>query len=253
DRRKARRLLAGVYHLTDFYVAYQPDASLVWMVADRGLAEAYEADDPYVIACGMWAMVQALRDSGRWDEALEMIASGQEMLSPWLHRDGTPDDWRAISGALAAEAALVHARRGRSGDAWAAWDRAESIAQRLGQNYRHVQTSFSHAVQAANATTLSVELRRPGEALRAAGSIDEDDIASIPRRARHLIEVARAHDERNNRQAVLALLDRAQQTAPETISYNGYAREMLLALQKNPPAGMSHEVHQLCRRVGLAA
>lgn len=253
DRRKARRLLAGVYHLTDFYVAYQPDASLVWMVADRGLAEAQEADDPYTIACGMWAMVQALRDSGRWDEALEMIASGREMLIPWLDRDGTPDNWRAISGALAAEAALVHARRGRTGDAWAAWDRAEEIAQRLGPTYRHIQTSFSQAVQAANATTISVELRRSGEALRAARSIDHDQIVSIPRRARHLIEVARAYDERDERTAVVALLDRAQRTAPETISYNGYARDMLLSLQKLPPTGMSREVRDLCGRVGVAA
>ncbi|BAD58311.1 helix-turn-helix domain-containing protein [Nocardia farcinica] len=253
DRRTARRLLAGVYHLTDFYVAYQPDASLVWMVADRGLAEAQEADDPYTIACGMWAMVQALRDSGRWDEALEMVASGREMLAPWLDRDGTPDDWRAISGALAAEAALVHARRGRNGDAWAAWDHADQIARRLGPVYRHVQTSFSRAVQAANATTINVELHRCGEAIRAARTIAEEDIVSVPRRARHLIEVARAHDERDERAAVVALLDRAQRTAPETISYNGYARDMLLSLQRRPPSGMAREVKELCQRVGVVA
>ncbi|WP_245671358.1 hypothetical protein [Nocardia amamiensis] len=66
DRRAARRVLSGVYQLTDFFVAYQPAAELVWLVADRALNEAYEADDPYLIACGTWSMVQALRDSGRW-------------------------------------------------------------------------------------------------------------------------------------------------------------------------------------------
>src|SRR5690606_16672834 len=70
SRRQARRLLAGVYQLADFYVAYQPAPELVWMVADRALTEGHEADDPYVIACGAWAMVQALRDSGRWEEAI---------------------------------------------------------------------------------------------------------------------------------------------------------------------------------------
>ncbi|MBF6417706.1 hypothetical protein IU436_00310 [Nocardia farcinica] len=33
---------------------------------------------------------------------------------------------------------------------------------------------------------------------------------SIPRRARHLIEIARAYDERDERTAAVALLDRAQ-------------------------------------------
>lgn len=54
ERRAARRVLAGVYRLTDFYVAYQPAPELVWLVADRALAEAQEADDPYALAGGAW-------------------------------------------------------------------------------------------------------------------------------------------------------------------------------------------------------
>ncbi|APE36397.1 transcriptional regulator [Nocardia mangyaensis] len=252
-RREARRVLAGVYQLADFYVAYQRDAALVWMVADRALNEAYEADDPYLIACSTWAMVQALRDSGRWEEALDQIDASTELLTPYLDRDETPDDWRGIVGALEAEAALVHGRRGRHGDAWAAWDRADRWAQALGPDYRHVQTSFSQAIQTANAVTLGVDLRRSGEALRAARDLDAAAIPSVPRRSRHLIEVARAYDQRDEHAAVLALLDSSQRTAPETISYNGFARQLLLGLLKKPPAGMSKDVRQLCQRVGVAA
>lgn len=252
-RREARRVLAGVYQLADFYVAYQRDAALVWMVADRALNEAYEADDPYLIACSTWAMVQALRDSGRWEEALDQIDASTQLLTPYLDRDETPDDWRGIVGALEAEAALVHGRRGRHGDAWAAWDRADRWAQALGPDYRHVQTSFSQAIQTANAVTLGVDLRRSGEALRAARDLDAAAIPSVPRRSRHLIEVARAYDQRDEHAAVLALLDSSQRTAPETISYNGFARQLLLGLLKKPPAGMSKDVRQLCQRVGVAA
>src|SRR6266511_2233953 len=67
DQREARRLLARVYQLTDFYVAYQPAPELVWLVADRAMREARDADDPYLIGGSAWALVQALRDSGRWD------------------------------------------------------------------------------------------------------------------------------------------------------------------------------------------
>lgn len=251
QRRHARRVLAGVYRLADFYVAYQPAPELVWMVADRALTEGQEADDPYAIAGGAWAMVQALRDAGRWEEAVKLAADAAHQLEP--HLGGGPDDWRGICGALEAEIAYVQARRGRHGEAWAHWERANSIAQRLGPGYRHVQTSFSVPVMSAHATTLGVELRRPGEALQAAHGFDADEIPSLARRARHLIEAARAHYQRDERHAVFALLDKSERTATETIRYNGFAREMLIDLAARPPSGMREDTHALCRRVGLTA
>ncbi|WP_245671360.1 hypothetical protein [Nocardia amamiensis] len=105
----------------------------------------------------------------------------------------------------------------------------------------------------AHATTLGVELRRPGEALRAAGAVDADRIESVPRRSRHFIEVARAHYQRDEFVAALALLNKSEQTASETIRYNGYAREILHVLRKRPPSGMRDDVRDLCDRVGLPA
>lgn len=253
DRRAARKLLAGVYQLADFYVAYQPAPELVWLVADRGLHEGYEADDPYVIACSAWAMVQALRDSGRWEEAIGLAKDAADRLLPYLERDTTGDDWRGIVGALEAEIAYVYARRGRHGDAWRHWEGAQRVAERLGSAYRHTQTSFSLPVMGAHAVTLGVELRQPGEALRAAQRIDAERIVSVPRRSRHLIEVARAHALRDEPEATYALLAKAESTAPETIRYNGFARELLLVLQKRPPAGMRNEVREMSRRIGVAA
>jgi hypothetical protein len=243
-------VLAGVYRLADFYVAYQPSPELVWMVADRALTEAHEADDPYAIACGAWAMVQALRDADRWSEAIGLATDAVRQLGPYL--DDSPEDWRGISGALQAEIAYVHARRGRHGDAWAHWERADLVARQLGPDYRHIQTSFSQSVMAAHATTLGVELRRTGEALRAADSIDADVIPSLARRSRHLIEVARAYHQRNEHAATFVMLDKAERTANETICYNGFARNMLIALAAQPPSGLHADVRHLCARVGIA-
>lgn len=251
QRRDARRLLAGVYRLADFYVAYQPAPELVWLVADRALTEAQEADDPGAIAGGAWAMVQALRDAGRWDEAIRLASDAMRQLEPYL--DGAPDDWRGMVGALDAEIAYVYARRGRRGEAWAHWERAEAVARRLGPDYRHVQTSFSVSVMSAHATTLGVELRRPGEALRAADGFDPDAITSLARRSRHLIEVARGHHQRQERAATYVFLSRAARTAPGTVRYNGFARELLLDLSARPPSGLRDEVRELCTRIGIAA
>ncbi|MFE3051621.1 helix-turn-helix domain-containing protein [Nocardia sp. NPDC059239] len=253
DRRAGRRNLAGVYQLADFYVAYQPAPELVWLVADRAMNEGYEADDPYVIACSAWAMVQSLRDSGRWEEAIGLARNAIEQISPYLGREETPDDWHGIAGALEFEIAYVYARRGRYGDAWAHWETADQVAHQLGPTYRHVQTSFSQPVMAAHATTLGVELRRAGEALQAARSIDVNQIVSVPRRGRHQIEVARAYSQRGESAGVLAMLAAAERTAPETIRYNGFARDMILTLVASPPTAMRAEVRELAGKVGIRA
>jgi hypothetical protein len=66
------------------------------------------------------------------------------------------------------------------------------MARRLCPGYQHIQTSFSIAVMNAHAVTLDVELRRPGDALCIADGFDVNEITSLARRSRHLIEVARA-------------------------------------------------------------
>jgi hypothetical protein len=249
-RRAARRVLAGVYRLAHFYVAYQPAPELVWLVADRAIAEAQEADDPYALAGGAWTLNHALRDTGPWEEAVTVAAQGARQLEPWLHRV-SDDDWRGLWGALQFEVGYTYARRGRHGEAWRCWDRANEMAARLGPRYRHVQTSFSPAVLTAHAVTLDVELRRPGDAVRTANRFDPGTIPSLPRRSRHLIEVARAYHQRDDRAGTYALLDAAERTAPETIRFNGYARDMLLSLAATPPVGLRDEVRTLCARVGV--
>jgi transcriptional regulator with XRE-family HTH domain len=247
ERRTARRTLAGVYQLADFYVAYQPAPELVWLVADRAITEAQEADDPYAIAGGAWALTQALRDAGRWDEALATAASGARALE----HEQASDDWRGLWGALNFETAYVHARRGKYGLAWSHWERANDVARQLGSRYRHTQTSFSQAVMQAHAVTLDVELRRAGDAAKRGARFDPATIPSLPRRSRHLVEVARAHHQQGDKAATCGYLLAALNTAPETVQYNGFARDMTRTLLARPPTGLTVEVRELAAGVGV--
>ncbi|WP_256413685.1 helix-turn-helix domain-containing protein [Saccharopolyspora sp. ASAGF58] len=249
ERRDARRVLAGVYQLADFYVAYQPAPELVWLVADRAVTEGQDADDPYAMAAGAWALVQALRESGRWDEAISVAHDGAAQLEPYM--ESAPDDWRGMVGALQAENALTYARKGRHGEAWRYWESAYEIARKLRPNYRHIQSSFSLAVMQANALSLGVDLRRNGEALKAARELDPNQIVSVPRRSRHLIEVARAYAQQGESASVLGILTKAERTAPETVQFNGWARDLILKLRDQPPTGEIPAVRALARRVGI--
>jgi hypothetical protein len=66
-----------------------------------------------------------------------------------------------------------------------------------------------------------------------------------------LIEVARAHEQQGDRASTLTVLDRAERTAPETVQFNGRAKQMTHALLDQPPAGESAAVRDLAGRIGI--
>jgi hypothetical protein len=47
------------------------------------------------------------------------------------------------------------------------------------------------------------------------------------------------------------MLSAAERTAPETIRFNGYARDMLISLAGAPPTGLRDDVVALCQRADV--
>jgi transcriptional regulator with XRE-family HTH domain len=246
ERRRANALVADVLGLTQMYVAYQPAAELLWRVADRAMVAAQDAADPHAIAGAAWFLVEALRDSGDWDTATAVNLDALRLVEPYIADGGV--DLMAMWGSLQTVAALTYARAGEDGRAWQHWDQAERMARRLPAGYTHRWTWFSRPVVGFYAVSLAVELQKGGEALRQAGRVDPDTITSTPRRARHLIEVARGHRLSGDVSATMATLNSAYRTAPETIRYNGYARQMTIeALTSTNRA----EAQDLATRLGV--
>ncbi|ACY96153.1 helix-turn-helix domain-containing protein [Thermomonospora curvata] len=248
DRRRALALLAEVYNLTQFFVAYQPDSGLLWRVAERALLTAQEAEEPRTIGGAVWLLAEAHRDAGDLDAAEQVIRDGMELLRPRLEQGG--DDLRAMWGALHAAAAYTAARAGQKGTAWGWWDRAEEIARSLSADHYDPLTSFSRVVMGAHAVTLAVELRQSGESRRQAARHAAAAIPSQPRRGRHLVEVARAWQTAGDHAAAVDALADGYATAPETIRFNGYARQMITEYA-GKPGPLRAPARDLAERVGL--
>jgi hypothetical protein len=102
----------------------------------------------------------------------------------------------------------------------------------------------------AHAVTVDVELRHGGEALRHANQVNPAAIPSRPRRGRHLIEVARGHHQQADYHATVEALEQAHAAAPETIRYNGYAKQMTLELLETQPT-LRRPANGLAAKVGL--
>ncbi|CAM3905925.1 helix-turn-helix transcriptional regulator [Nocardiopsis rhodophaea] len=249
DRRAAQGILAEVYALSQFFLAYQPAQDLLWRVAERGMVAAQDSGDPHAIGVGSWLMAQAHRDAGDWDAADLVTTQTVEVLEP-LVPDGGPDVL-AIWGALRFEAGYTAARRGEIGAAWGHWDAAHEAAQRLPTTYYHPVTSFSRVVMGAHAVTIAVELRAGGESVRQAENANANAIPSRPRRARHEIEQARAYHLDSQPDTALAVLDAAHDAAPETIAYNGYARRIILEELDSSSARRRSRAGDLAVKVGM--
>ncbi|WP_245930174.1 hypothetical protein [Allonocardiopsis opalescens] len=232
-RRHAQAALAEVLNLCQFYLAYQPDAALLWRVAERSMAAAQESADPRAIGGAAWLLTQAHRDAGEWDAAEAVNRDVLEYLEPLLA--DAEDEVRAIWGALQFEAGHTAARRDAHGTAWGHWARADEVAARLPADYYDRMTSFSRVIMGPHAVTLDVELRRGTDSVRAARRTKAGLIPSRPRRGRHLIEVARAHHLANDAVTALGTLEQAHREAPETTRYNGYAKRIVLELTEGPP------------------
>lgn len=248
-RRHAQAVLAEVYALAQFFVAYQPAQDLLWRVAERGMVAAQDSGDLHAIGVASWLMAQAHRDAGDWDAADLVTTDTVALLEPRAAEDGA--DALAMHGSLVFESGYTAARAGRMGDAWRHYDQAEAIAAGLPADYYHPVTSFSRRIMGAHATTIAVELRAGGESVRQAGRATAAAIPSRPRRARHEVEQARAYHLDTQHQAAMATLERAHEAAPETIRYNGYARRIVLEeLDAREPA-RRQRASDLAHRIGM--
>ncbi|WP_433252814.1 helix-turn-helix domain-containing protein [Streptosporangium sp. CA-135522] len=248
DRRRALALLTETYGLTQMFLAYQPAQDLLWRVADRALLAAQESEDPLALTCAVWFLTAVHRDTGDFEAARDINQQGLAAIEPAM--DNSSVDLRAMWGALSFELAFTAARLGEAGEAWMHWEEAARVAERLPATYYQPWTSFSRVIMAPHAVTIAVELHQSGESARQAGPALSAPIPSRPRRGRHLIEVARAHHLQRDHAAVLGTLELAQQTAPDTIKYNGYARRMTMELIDGP-ASLRPQARALADRIGL--
>jgi transcriptional regulator with XRE-family HTH domain len=250
ERRAALVALSDVYRLTGQATAYVAPAELAWVVADRALSAAQDADQPAAIAAAAWNMGNILRETAYPEEALRVVNEAADLIRP--HLDNAPDDWRGIYGALQLHAAVTAAREGREGDAWRYWGSGDQVAKSLPASYVHPSTVFGRANVDFHQISVATDLRQARKAIGLADDIDPDTMPSVERRARLWVEVARGHLQRGERTAALKVMQMAHEISAETVSYTPSARNVAADLWRSAPRAMRKEAGQLAEKVGVA-
>ncbi|GAA2690520.1 helix-turn-helix transcriptional regulator [Streptomyces lunalinharesii] len=250
-RRRALVALSDVYRLVGQATAYVAPPELAWVVADRALTAAQNADDPAAIAAAAWNMGNILRETAYPDEALRVVAEAAGLIRQ--HLEGAPEDWRGIYGALQLHAAVTAARDGRDGEAWRYWDAGDQVAKSLPAAYVHPSTVFGRANVDFHGVSVATDLRKAGQALSRADDIDPDVMPSVERRSRLWVEVARGHLQRGDRTAALHVMGVACKISQETVAYTPSARGVAADLWRKAPRAFRDEAAQLAQAVGVTA
>ncbi|MEU5668444.1 XRE family transcriptional regulator, partial [Streptomyces longwoodensis] len=251
QRRAALVALSDVYRLAGQATAYVAPAELAWVVADRALTAAQDADQPAAIAAAAWNMGNILRETSYPEEALRVVNEAADLIRP--HLENAPDDWRGIYGALQLHAAVTAAREGREGDAWRYWDKGDQVAKSLPADYVHGATVFGRANVDFHAVSVATDLQKSARAINLAEDLDPDVMPSIERQARLWVEVARGHMQRGDRTAALHVMQKALEIGTETVAYTPSARTAVADLWRNSPRSMRKETSQLAESVGIMA
>jgi transcriptional regulator with XRE-family HTH domain len=250
-RRAALVALSDVYRLTGQATAYIAPAELAWVVADRAMMAAQDADDPAAIAAAAWNLGNILRETSYPDDALRVVTEAADLIRPGLETG--PEDWRGVYGALQLHAAVTHAREGSEGDAWRCWEKGNQVAKSLPVSYVHPSTVFGRANADFHAVSVHTDLMRSRQALNAADEIDPDTMPSTERQARLWVEVARGHLQRGDRTAALMVMKIACDTGIETVQYTPSARTVAADLWRKAPRALRPEAQRVAELVGVAA
>ncbi|RZB19591.1 XRE family transcriptional regulator [Streptomyces sp. F001] len=247
DRRRALVALAETYHLAQLFLSFQPAPDLVMLTGDRAMTAAQDADSPRAIAAAAWYVNHVHRDAGEASEARVELAEQAAALLP----DQDDPDHIARRGLLYLAVALSYAKTGQTGDAWRYWDKADTAARQLGDDYAHPWLMFGRGIVDGYAITMHNDLVQPGKALQVADALQLDRIPSATRRSYHLIETARAYGMAGERVAVVSLLKKAYEESPETIRYNLHTRSVLPELVKSGPSMVRDDALGLARDLGV--
>ena len=153
----------------------------------------------------------------------------------------------SLWGALTLQRAVIASRVNDPDTAYGHLERARQIAERLGEGRNDYNTEFGPANVALHEIAVAVELGDAGRALRTATTVDTSGL-SAERRARMLIDVARAHAQRRQASEAVAALRQAEDITPEQVLTHDLVRQLVsdLLTMQDPP---SSELRGLAARL----
>jgi tetratricopeptide (TPR) repeat protein len=235
QRAEVFELMAGTYQACSAALAKLGEPEAAWIAADRAMAAAERANNPMLVAAGAFRLVFVFLAARHYDQAEETARTAADAL--WPKADEGDPQATSLWGGLTLQRAVIASRVNDPETAYGQLERARQIAEQLGEGRNDYNTEFGPANVGLYEIAVAVELGDAGRALRAAATVDTTGL-SAERRARTLIDVARAHAQRRQVQEAVAALRQAEEITPEQVRGHELVRQLvsdLTAMQDPPP------------------
>ena len=249
ERRRALELQSSVYVAAAKLVTKVGNGELAWLTADRAATAALHADSPTLGAAAAYQVACAFLKNDHLDDA-ENVA-----LVTAANLDDDSPAGLSVRGALTLIAAVIAGRRNDRGEATERLQRAQLLAEQLGEDANHAWTAFGPTNVAIHRVSAAAEL---GDAASAIAQAEYVDVGALPhgllsRRAQVHIDMAWAYTQRRaDAEAVVNLLE-AERVAPQTLRYNILVRELLREMLKRERRTATPGLRSLARRAGVLA
>ncbi|WP_018682301.1 helix-turn-helix domain-containing protein [Actinokineospora enzanensis] len=231
-RRRLSVAKAKVYQSAAAVLSKLGETGAAWVAADRAISAAADAGDPLLMAAGAFRLAIAFQGARRFDQAKRTATTTIDALTGLAASGSEPAI--ALTGALYLQLAVASARGNEDEDAYRYLDHAAESARGLEADRNDYNTEFGPTNVLLHDVHIAVELGDAGRALRVAAKADTSAL-SPERRARLLIDLARAHNQRRSPDAVAAALREALRIAPEQVRNHPAVHEVLAdALRVDP-------------------
>lgn len=248
QRAEAFELMAATYQACSAALAKLGEPEAAWIAADRAMAAAERAGNPMLVAAGAFRLVFVFLAARHFEQAEETARTAAEALRS--RADQRDPQAMSLWGALTLQRSVIASRVNDPDAAYGHLEQAAQVAGPLGEGRNDYNTEFGPANVGLYEIAVAVELGDAGRALRTAANVDTTGL-SAERRARMLIDVARAHAQRRQVGEAVAALRQAEEITPEQVRGHELARQLVsdLLTMQDPPSG---ELGELAARVGIA-
>jgi transcriptional regulator with XRE-family HTH domain len=247
-RAEVFELMAATYQACSAALAKLGEPEAAWIAADRAMAAAERAGNPMLVAAGAFRLVFVFLTARHYEQAEETACTAADALQPMADQ-GDPQAM-SLWGALTLQRAVTASRANEPDAAYRYLEQAKQIADQLGEGRNDYNTEFGPANVSLYEIAVAVELGDAGRAVRTAATVDNAGL-SAERRARMLIDVARAHAQRRQVGEAVAALLQAEDLTPEQVRTHDLVRQLVsdLLTMQDPP---SRELHDLAGRLSTA-
>jgi transcriptional regulator with XRE-family HTH domain len=224
DKRRCENALAFAYQLSATTLIKIGHRDPAMSALDRGIEAAQRGESLLIASSVKRSKAHALLAFGLPSVAADLVEEAiRELASSNLAE--SPNSV-SILGTLHLVGAIASAQEGDGRSALAALNAAEKAADRLGRDANCLWTAFGPSNVAIHRVVADIELGRLRSAIDFAPSID---VRSLPseRRARHAIEMARAHSMLGQIDEAAGVLLEAETTATEQVRNHRLSRQLV--------------------------